>query len=411
MANTIKNRRAAKYKPTALQKKAAVLFAEALEGDTRARVAVKEIFRDGETSLLSEAVSSSDLMKSFILGVNIKVEDLYHEAESTWTDFAARLSVPDFKPQFLRELVFDTQINDPAAGGDTVAPFSLPNVPELSEYPSFGWQTSAKAFTTAKKGARLPFSWEALIDDNWSLFSSIPQRLMTFAKDTEDSEAYKQLVSATGPNPNTFSAANNNLVSGNSDSTTLAGSIFNQNFALTPDALALAKRELNNRLYKGYPMAISKFRLVVPRVMGDYARKVLSMQSGLALDAANRTRLNFDIDNSDVQLTVSDWFQRLDKSGNVATTWYLLPDGGHDGYRTTMGNVFLEGHEIPDLRQSGNTGVELGGGDVPSSEGSLLNDDIEFRIRHVVAGTVLNPWGFLASNGTAAGHPNPAYGI
>lgn len=402
-----------KYTPTPGQKKAGLLMAEALQGDRLAQAHIKSLILGEDSRFVSEAVSSSDLARSFIGTVNIQMEKLYSNVEKTWTDFCSREANNDFRPRALRELLLDQNTNMPSNGGEITLPFSLPNVPELSEYPSLGWATSAKAFSTHKRGARLPYSWEALVNDEWDLFSSIPAKLAEYAANTEDTQAYSILASTTGPNATTFSAANNNLngAGNNSDATTLAGSIFDKEYPLTFDSLALAKRELQHRLYKNLPIAITRFRLIVPRAMGDYAKKLLNMTSGTAIDANNRTRVQFNVSNDDTSLTITDWLGRIDKSATSATTWYLVPDAGFDGTRTTMVNVFLKGHETPEFRQSANTGVYLGGGDVSPTEGSLLNDDIEFRVRHVVSATLLNPWGFLCSKGNEATRPAPAYGI
>jgi hypothetical protein len=67
---------------------------------------------------------------------------------------------------------------------------------------------------------------------------------------------------------------------------------------------------------------------------------------------------------------------------------------------------FLQNHEAPELRISGNGGNYLGGGQVPGLEGSLLNDTSEYRVRHVVAGAFLNGQGLLASKGTGAAAPS-----
>jgi hypothetical protein len=381
---------------------AAKVFGAALEGDYSAQGRMKSIVTGG--THLSEAISTSDLAKSFLMGLNQNLQAQYAAQPSTWQDFSQRIKLNDFKPEFYRELVLDNDTADANNGGVPTAPWSLPNVPELTEYPSFGYATAAKAIQTLKKGARIPFSWEAVINDEWHLLEQLPQWMLRYAKNSEDTSTYSVLASATGPNATTFSSANGNINS-------RSGALFNQEYKLSLNSLALAKRDLQNRKINGQPSNIASFRLIVPRAMEEFAQQLLKIQTLTLISADGRTRATGEVSNSNVKLTVSDWLPRIDVSANNASTWYLVPDGGFDGTRMSIVTSFLRGHEIPELRQSGNTGLYLGGGAVPSLEGSLLNDDIEYRIRHVVAASYLNADLLLSSNGTYASDAPATSGI
>jgi hypothetical protein len=107
-----------------------------------------------------------------------------------------------------------------------------------------------------------------------------------------------------------------------------------------------------------------------------------------------------------VALTATDWLTDIDQSATAATTWYLVPDGGRDAKREAIILGFLQNHESPELRISGDTGNYLGGGAVPGLQGSLLNDDVQLRVRHVVAGGFLNGQALLASKGNGAAAPD-----
>lgn len=373
-------------------KEAGVLFGEALEGNRTAQGRVKALV-DG-SAYISESVSSSDLAAAFAIGTKQELQRQYALLTPTWTDFATKKTFPDFRPQFLRELLFDDDINLPTNGGKATAPGSLPNIPEGTEYPTFGFTTSSNGLILSKKGARFGFGWEMVINDEWDTISSIPGELLRKAANTEDTEAYGLLASATGPNGNVFKAANGN--------TNGAGSLFDKEYKLSLDALVLAKKAVRARRVNGRTVTVPKFRLIVPTAMKDQAEYILGIQELTIRNGANTTEVKARTSNSDVALTATDWLTEIDVSASAATTWYLVPDKGTDGTRKSLVLGFLQGNEKPDLRISNDTGRYIGGGEVPGLEGSLLNDNIDYRIRHVVSGALLNGQGLLASKGTEA---------
>jgi hypothetical protein len=263
-------------------------------------------------------------------------------------------------------------------------------VPELTEYPSFRFTTGANQVKLNKRGARVPFSWEAVINDEWSFIQSLPGKLAEFAKNSEELEAVGVLTSATGPNTGTFNAPN-----GNTNAT---------NYVLGLDAIALAKNEVKNRKVNGNYINVTKWALIVPTNLEETAKRILSLSS-LEVTQGN-LKYTTTTNLSDITLVVNDWLTKVDKSANAAKTWYLVPLNGSDGTRDSIIVAFLNGHEQPEFRQSGNTGLYLGGGAVPSLEGSLLNDDVEYRVRHVVTGAYLYPQALFASTGVGGAAPS-----
>lgn len=360
---------------------AAKIFGEAMHGDYRAQGLIKAVAQ-GE---ISEAISTSDLARTFNFVTRQAVSKQYSELPTTWTQFAKRERLNNFNVTSFREFVFNDDVDLAENGGHVTAPASLPVVPELSEYPSFRFTTGANQVKLNKRGARVPFSWEAVINDEWSFIQSLPGKLAEFAKNSEELEAVGVLVDAAGPNAGTFNAPNGNALT--------------TNYALSLDALALAKTEVKNRKINGNYLNVTRWALVVPTVMEETAKRILSLTS-LEITQGN-TKYVTTTNTSDITLVVNDWLTKVDKSAQAATTWYLVPLNGTDGTRDSIIVAFLTGHEAPEFRQSGNTGLYLGGGAVPSLEGSLLNDDVEYRVRHVVTGAYLYPQALFASKGTA----------
>lgn len=372
---------------------AAKLLGSALEGDRRAQGRIKGIV-DGSSyiSSVSEAVSSSALAAAFAIATTQKLQNQYAKLTPAWTDFATKKTFPDFRPQFLRELLFDTDQNLATNGGEATLPESLPNIPENTEYPTFGFTTSASGIILSKKGVRFGFTWEMVVNDEWDTISEIPGKLVQFASNTEDTQAFGLLASATGPNASTFNVGNGNTNVG----------LFDKQYKLSLDSLVLAKKAIRARLVNGNPVSVPKFRLIVPTAMKDQAEYILSIKELKLRNATNTTEVTASTANSDVALTATDWLPKIDKSGNANTTWYLVPDKGVDAVRKSLIVGFLQNNEKPDLRISSDTGRYIGGGEVPGLEGSMLNDNIEYRVRHVVNGALLNGQALLASTGTEA---------
>ena len=367
----------------------AKIFGDALHGDFRARGIIKSVV-DGQ---LSEAISSSDLAQTFAFVNAAALQAQYATLPTTWTEFAKRDIFEDFKPKFQKELVFDYDQDLADNGGHVTAPGSLPVVPELTEYPAFSFTTSAKALSIYKSGARIGFSWEDVINDNWNFITSLPGRTAQYAKNTEETEAVKVLVTATGANPDTFNATNLNVV---------------DNKQLSIDSLAYAKRTVRQRKWNNNFITVPKFALVVPSAMRDWAERILkiteieSVSGDPAVAGKGQQRFKSQVSNSDVVLVVNDWLTQIDKSANAGTSWYLVPYQGSDGIRDCVVVNFLRNHEAPEFRQSNAGGLFLGGGAVPTLAGSLRNDDAEYRVRHVVRGGFWFASNSYASTGTTA---------
>jgi hypothetical protein len=372
---------------------AGILFGAALQGDRIAQGRVKGLV-DGSSTHISESVSTSDLAAAFAIGTRQTLLAQYAKRPTSWTDFAVKKVFNDFKPQFLRELLLDNDTNLATNGGVDTKPQSLPRIPENTEYPTFGFTTSANGVLLAKTGARFGFTWEMVINDEWDLINSIPGKLIEFAGNTEDTEAFGILASATGPNATTFATGHGN--------TNVTGTLFDKEYALGLDALTLAKRAIRARKVNGRRVTVPKFRLLVPLALKDRAEAILNTKELTIRNSGNTTEVKTNVSNSDVTLTATDWLEQIDVSATSATTWYLVPDKGYDGTRQSLAVAFLQNNEKPDLRVSGNGGNYLGGGAVPGLEGSLLNDDIQYRVRHVVSGAFLNGQALLASKGNEA---------
>lgn len=356
------------------------VFSDALGGDSVARGVLKKVVQYGYSDHLTEAISTTDLNAAFTRSLKDKLIKDYDRAPRVWNKVAKRNVLEDFKPQYFRNFGWDEGLQIETHAGIAIPSGSLARVPELTEYPTFKFSTSENQIQLYKHGARLPFSWEAVINDEWGFIQSIPENMIRLALNTEETEAFGAFVDATGPKTSVFGTV--------------------QTWKLDLDSLAAAKTLVRKRKVNGRSVTVPKFALVVPTAMQDQAKALLAITS-YELTEGNKKFVT-STNNGDVELVVADVLSTLDKSANVDTTWFLMPIGGTDGTRDSVLLSFLRNNEAPDLRVSGLTGNYLGGGPVPGLEGSLLNDDVQYRVRHVVAGGIHFKDAMFAANGTVA---------
>src|SRR5690606_12153118 len=367
------------------------LLDEAIKGKYSAQAALKE------------AITTSDIPNFLRGAVNAELDAQYPEAERVYTRFTTDYDLNDFRPGALYELLTDSTTLHRENGGVT-APGGLPRIPELTPYPTFEYSQSEKWLTTHKNGARIHFSFEAFINDEWDQIASLPAEMARLALETEEIMATWQLVTPDGVNAANFNTASGNVLQARSTATLgdVTGTETNvpANSPLTLDALFAAIAQIKEQRHNGRAVQVRRFVLLVPPALTQYAN-VLVNAAVVRQTVGGR---EFEITNPlPAQITVveSAWLAELNESANADKTWFLLPEGGRtaNGRRTIVETV-LRGRRTPEMRVSGNTGRYVGGGDAPLTEGSFDNDDAEVRIRHIVGSAFVNADGTIASNGS-----------
>lgn len=360
------------------------IIKDAIDGDFGARGIVKSHVMGNPTSYI-ESFSTSDLVNVFTTAVNQKTEQDYAEMPRVWDKIAKRNQFSDFREQEVIEFDWNNPLDVVEQAGETVVPGGLARVPEGTEYPTFGYSTAKRRVKLHKHGARMPFFFEYVINDQWNILDSLPGELNRKALNTEEIEIGRQLVNHEGIRGDVFSG-----VAEPSDR------------ALTLDALRDAKQEVAYRKVNGRYVTVNKWALVVPTTLKDVAQDVLSISSyeqTLDVDGETRT-FTRNVSNGDVELVVMETLLDIDQSATAPTTWFLVPAGGNDGTRDALVQNFLTGHETPELRVQGDTGSYIGGGAVDFKQGSFLNDDLQYRVRHIVTGSVSHNDALYASTGT-----------
>jgi hypothetical protein len=356
---------------------------------------------------LKEAIATSDFPSIFTDIKNAQLQAAYADTrenyQGVWTKIARRLTVPNFLPQSFYEFGIDGDygVGNLLAnnGGKRTTPGTLPNVPEGTEYPTgaFKMYQSQEAMEISKNGARIPFTFEAIINDQWNLVDTLPQYLLKVALDSEDAEVTKLLTDGDGPADRFVDAdLNGNLLR---YGTNTAGTV-----ALTRDTLKAALYQAQKFKVgenKNLPVRFQNFSVVIPPALEELANDILAAPRQFIVNDGNLQYTDTFSFGNNFSFVVDPWLEVIDQT-HGDTAWYVVPAGG-EGQRTGLGLGFLQGYDRPELRIHNDQGLLLGGGAVPARAGSFLNDTWELRIRHIYGGAALSGGiGQVVSNGSAA---------
>lgn len=342
-------RRRAQLSPKLVE--AAKLLGAAWQGSAYANLAVHE------------ALSTSDLFKSAAGDVLDREMIAQYEAMPTqWPKFAARTTVGNFRPKYLREL----------SGGRG----RFERVPELGEYPMTEHQVSERPIQVAKFGRRFGYSFEAQVNDQLDELQVVPNEMSTAAGATEDYAALQQLanVSTGAPNTGFFTAGNGNIGVGALTQTNLQAAI----------TTVSTKRDTDGALLSPGPL-----QLVTGPALSFTAERLLN-QSEIRVTSASTQTVEPNPLRGKVTQTVLE--------NLPGTAWFVLPLASAP--RPAFYVAFLRGWETPDLRYKADQGKRPGGGDIPPEEGDFDIDAIYFRGRHIVGAAAGDPKFTWASDGT-----------
>ncbi len=381
---------------------------ESLEGNRSAQGAVKDLIAGAlHMGNVREAISSDQLAPWFHKAVAPTFESEYAKGETTWQKFASSFPMTDFRPVAFYELQRDAGVDFLSENGGRNAPQdTLPAVPELTPYPTFGYRAGGKMVTgPTKHGVRVQFSWEALINDDWNLLERFPSDAAELANRTIDAAVYGVLWSLdpTKPGFNTSVIADGNgtvLQASKADGAVVLNDV-KKNAPLTYDSLRAAIKQVRNTKVNGRYVTVNKFALIVPTTLVDLATALINREfieeTVTEGNAARKYRVSNPL-QSQVEVVGSD-LPLLLGGDNAATNWVIAPYGGRTTARQTILRTSLRGFEQPELRVADDTGRLFGGGSLDSKAGSFDNDDTQARVRLVTGGAIVNYDGIVASTG------------
>ncbi len=322
--------------------------------------------------LLEEAMSTSDFPILFGDVLDRTLLASYREAPRSYPSYCRVAQVRDFREKR----------NISVNGADS----ELPIVPELTEYPEAALNEAQSGYRVSKVGRRIPFSWEARVNDYLDVLSSIPERFGRAARRTEEKTATRLFVSASGPSANLYTAGNGNIVTGNP--------------ALTTGALQAALNQLGQlKDENGEPIIMEAVVLVVPRALELTARNIVNTtEITVPLAGGGTQKISGNGLGANLTVVVNYYIPSIATNANAGTSWFLFASPSSDRPALELG--FLAGHSEPEIFIKSPNARRIGGGDINPLDGDFDTDAVEYKVRHVVGGGVVDFRSTLASNGS-----------
>jgi hypothetical protein len=345
-----------------------------LEGSDRAKLAFKEAMSRSDFNYLFGDILDRQLLAS------------YQTRAPQWPSYAKRGRVRDFRT--VKRYTLD--------GGEAV----LNEVKELAPYKLRTVTDAAYEYSVKKYGDQIAVSWEAIVNDDLDALSDLPTRLGNAARRTEERFAAALFSDSSGPNSTFFSAGNRNIIN-----STVVGSTVTANPPLSITALQQAMQVLmQQRDTDGGPIYVEGMTLVVPPALMVPAQNILNAtQIHAALGGGDGTGNDQLLTNNwmrnQLTLVVNPWLPLVNTtSGNTA--WYLFANPGVG--RPAMEIGFLQGHETPELWVRSPNAMRVGGGPVSPEEGDFEHDAVQYRVRMVLGGVLMDPKSSIASTGAGS---------
>ncbi|QKW15374.1 Mu-like prophage major head subunit gpT family protein [Verrucosispora sp. NA02020] len=350
------------------------LYRGTIEGDRRATVAFQE------------AMSRSDFTVLFGDIIDRQLLAAYQTRPVQWPTYAKRGRVRDFRT--VKRFTLD--------GGEA----TLNQVKELAPYKVRSVTDNAYTYAVAKYGDQIAVSWETMVNDDLDALTDLPTRLGNAARRTEEKFAAQLFSGAGGPDGTFFSNANRNLINA-----TVTGSGTPTNPPLSITGLQYAMQTLGQQKdTDGGPIYVEGVTLVVPPALEVAANNIINATEILAAtgggDGTGRDQLRVtNWMRNRVSVVVNPWLPIVNTT-NGNTAWYVFanPNVG----RPAMELGFLIGHETPELWVKSPNAMRVGGGPVAPEEGDFEHDAIQYRVRMVLGGTLMDPKSAVASLGTGA---------
>jgi len=327
---------------------------------------------------LREVLSTSDFPILFGDVMDTRLLNQYAATTPTWSQYAQRGTVVDFRPSRLIAL---DGLQSPLYPSSKKV--ELETVKYDNDLDETAYTTQVEVY---EKG--IAYNWRMLVNRRGDFLARLPSFLARGAQRTEEKFASDLYMGAGGPDATFFSVGNANLVTGNP--------------ALSVAALKTAL----NTMYAhtdagGDPIMIDGVVLVVPPLLQLTAQEVLK---AYALEttpgSTSATAVFMGVPWISKFKPATNWYQPIvDVSANRHTTWYLFADPNAN--RPGMEVTFLSGYEQPSLWQKAPNTQRLGGS-VDPIMGDFQDMSIHQKIIHIIGGTLIDPKAAVVSNGSGS---------
>lgn len=345
-----------------------------IEGSDRAALAFKEAMSRSDFTVLFGDVIDRQLLAS------------YQTRPVQWPAYAKRGRVRDFRT--VKRFTLD--------GGEA----TLNKVKELAPYRVRAVTDGSYSYAVEKYGDQIAVSWETMVNDDLDALTDLPTRLGNAARRTEERFVAALFSGASGPDGTYFSTTNRNIIN-----TTVIGSTVTANPSLSITALQQAMQVMGQQKdTDGGPIYVEGVTLLVPPALEVAANNIINATEILAAtgggDGTGNDQLRvINWMRNRVQVVVNPWLPIVNTT-NGNTAWYLFANPGVG--RPAMEIGFLIGHETPELWVKSPNAMRVGGGMVAPEEGDFEYDAVQYRVRHVMGGTLMDPKSAVASTGANA---------
>lgn len=317
---------------------------------------------------LQEAMTTSDFPLLFGDILDRQLLASYRAKPGVFRQYCKIATVPDFRD--VKRFTVDGADNE------------LAEVKQRAEYPEQKLSEASYSYSVKKYGRRIPFSWETMINDDLDALKDIPQRFGRAANRSEQRFATNLYMKADGPQTG-VSAITGNAVLGVSGLTTAMKQIGNETDA------------------NGEPIAIDALHLVVPPALEITAYNIvnaLQLELTETGGSSNSKLITANWIKNRLQVHV-DPFIPVIATSNGDTAWFLFADP--NGNRPGVEIGFLRGHEQPEIFMKQPNAERIGGA-MNAMSGDFSTDSIEYKVRHVFGGKLIDGKMIWGSNGSGS---------
>lgn len=389
-----------------------------------ARMLVESAMRGNKWSMLrlQEALTTSDFGLYFGDVLDRSVLANYAETPYSWDMYCARKVLNDLRLARMFRVdrgaaVLDGPLVPNSYGATGAGPTGLEQV---TEYPMRRRVMSGYTDQLYKFGCRMDFSFETIVNDDLDALKDTPALFGRAARRTEEKRATKLYATSTGPNATFFSTANKNVIN-----PTVAPGCPYTNPPLSVDAVKWALTVLaQQRDLDGEPISIESAVLVYPPALKVDAENILNARElWVNMEGGNVVQnVALNAMTSGVRMIVANWAAKFAKGAlnyylpvvdttYGSTAWYIFatPTAG----RPALQLSFLRGREMPQIfmklpnqvaigegRMGPGAGVMPGTTNANPMEGDFETDAVDYKIRHFLGGSLLDPVCGVASNGS-----------
>lgn len=325
----------------------------------------------------TEAMTTSDFPLLFGDILDRQLLANYTETPSVFRNYCKIATVADFR-----------NVKRFATSG---AEGVLSVVNEQAEYPEKALGEAQYTYAVKKYGRRIPFAWETMINDDLDALKDVPARLGRASRRTEQKFATSLHVGTTGPDTTLYNAGNfSNVITGNPV----------LSISALQSAMTIIAAQTDS---DGEPIFIDPVHLVVPPALEITAKNILESVQLRLNEAGGVTNQQLIVNNwmqNRVMLSVDPYIPIVASSSNGNTSWFLFADPKNGRPALEVG--FLRGHTTPEIFIKSPNSQMVGGGQVNPMNGDFDTDSIQYKVRHVLGGTTIDPKMTVASNGSGS---------